>query len=82
MQRRDKRKITGRPQHPRTQGLVEQVHDSLHKLLASKSGESVSVSLNESIPLSVCTPVCKSPSVSNMYSTFSSSMNSRIWSKS
>ena len=28
--------ITGRPRHPRTQGLVEQVHDSLHKLLASK----------------------------------------------
>ena len=31
--------ITGRPRHPRTQGLVEQVHDSLHKLLASKRAE-------------------------------------------
>ncbi|XP_071123399.1 SCAN domain-containing protein 3-like [Mytilus edulis] len=31
--------ITGRPRHPRTQGLVEQVHDSLHKLLASKRAD-------------------------------------------
>jgi hypothetical protein len=31
--------ITGRPRHPRTQGLVEQVHDSLHKLLAAKGVE-------------------------------------------
>jgi hypothetical protein len=31
--------ITGRPRHPRTQGLVEQVHDSRHKLLASKRAE-------------------------------------------
>ncbi|XP_071123550.1 KRAB-A domain-containing protein 2-like [Mytilus edulis] len=27
--------ITGRLSHPRTQGLVEEVHDLLHKLLAS-----------------------------------------------
>ncbi|CAC5383216.1 unnamed protein product [Mytilus coruscus] len=31
--------ITGRPRHPRTQGLVEQVDDSLHKLLASKRAD-------------------------------------------
>ena len=31
--------ITGRPIHPRTQGLVEQVHNSLHRLLASKRAE-------------------------------------------
>ncbi|XP_071131745.1 KRAB-A domain-containing protein 2-like [Mytilus edulis] len=31
--------ITGRPRHPRTQGLVEQVHNSLHRLLAAKRSE-------------------------------------------
>ncbi|XP_071170909.1 SCAN domain-containing protein 3-like [Mytilus edulis] len=31
--------ITGRPRHPRQRGLVEQVHDSLHKLLASKRAD-------------------------------------------
>jgi hypothetical protein len=31
--------ITGRPRHPRTQGLVEQVHNSLQRLLASKRAE-------------------------------------------
>ena len=31
--------ITGIPRHPRTQGLVEQVHCSLHRLLASNRAE-------------------------------------------
>jgi hypothetical protein len=31
--------ITCRPRHPRTHGLVEQVHNAMHRLLASKRAE-------------------------------------------